>query len=63
VTDASLTEIVRVNAVTFAGSGALTSAALYTSSAYSGDAYVDDFRLVRWTGLETTISVGSEQIN
>jgi hypothetical protein len=33
---------------------------LYTSSAFTGDAYTDDFRVLRWTGAEVVPSIGAE---
>src|SRR5262249_44743029 len=38
-----------------------TSAALYTSSAFSGDGFADDFRLLKWTGAETSPTIGAEE--
>ncbi len=55
--------MVSVPNLTFAGSATMVSAAtVYSSSAFIGNALVDDFRVVRWTGAETTWSAGPEQV-
>jgi hypothetical protein len=62
VFDATLTLLVRVPGIAFAGgAGSLNAAMLYTSSAFTGDAYADDFRILRWTGAEVADTVGAEE--
>jgi hypothetical protein len=43
------------------GSGGLSAALFYTSSAFTGTAYVDDVRLLRWTGTEATTGIGPQE--
>ena len=62
VFDAAGTVLVRVPNVAFAtGAGGVTDALFYTSSAFTGTAFVDDVRLLRWTGTETTVSIGPQE--
>jgi hypothetical protein len=63
VVDATGTLLVRVPGIAFAsGAGGLTAALFYTSSAFTGTAFLDDVRLLRWTGIETTALIGAEEI-
>jgi len=62
VFDATLAPVVSVPNMPLAGSTpVIDTAMLYTSSAFAGPAYADDFHLTRWTGAETTFTIGSEQ--
>jgi len=62
VRDASLAPIVSVANVNFAGTASsVGSVLLYTSSAFTGVAYADDVRVVKWTGTEVGYSLGAEQ--
>ena len=63
VFDANGVLVVRVPGLAFAsGSGGLSSALFYTSSAFTGTAYLDDVTLLRWTGAEATAAVGAEEV-
>ena len=63
VVDASGALLVRVPGLAFAGgSGGLTVLMVYTSSAFTGTAFLDDVRLLRWIGTESTVTVGGEEI-
>jgi subtilisin family serine protease len=63
VFDANGVLVVRVPGLAFApGSGGLSSALFYTSSAFTGTAYLDDIRLLRWTATEATTAIGAEEV-
>ena len=59
----SMQEVVRQNGISFgnaANSTAISRAMLYTGTGYTGTAVADDFRLLRWAGVNIASSVGSE---
>jgi hypothetical protein len=60
--DAALRPLVTVPNIALAANvPSINSVLLYSSSAFAGTAFVDDFRALRWTGTETTITLGAEQ--
>ena len=62
VHDESMMELVRVEDIAFGhASPAIDQAMLYTSSGYTGYAYMDEFRLSRWCGEEIVVTLGDEE--
>ena len=63
VYDEMLQEIVHVNGINFGASTAgIISGMLYTSGAYSGTAFADDFRVCKLASTEPLILVGDEPV-
>jgi hypothetical protein len=62
VFDESMTELVRVEEIAFGNvSPSIDQAMFYTSSGYTGYAYMDGFRLSGWCGEEFTVTLGDEE--
>jgi hypothetical protein len=61
ILDESLTELVRVEGISFGNpSSAVNQAMFYTSSVYTGYVYMDGFRLSTWCGEDFTVTLGEE---
>jgi len=64
VYDNSYNELVAVSDISFGNaSSSITSGMLYTSSAYTGTAFADDYRVRKWAGVDPSTTVGEEEAN
>ncbi len=62
IVDESLAELLRVEGISFGTpSSAIDQAMFYTSSVYTGYAYMDGFRLSGWCGDEFVVTLGEEE--
>jgi predicted GH43/DUF377 family glycosyl hydrolase len=62
VLDGSMSELVRVDDIPFGNpSPDIDQAMFYTSSGYTGYAYMDGFRLSKWCGEEFLVTLGEEE--
>ncbi|MDD3642196.1 MAG: DUF2341 domain-containing protein [Candidatus Krumholzibacteria bacterium] len=60
--DEAMNEIVRVEDIAFGNAAySIDQAMIYTSALYTGEAWVDDFRLAKWCGTEFAASVGERE--
>jgi len=57
-----MSEIVRVEDIAFGNPTPLIDQAMiYTSSVYTGEAWMDDFRVTKWCGAEFTTVLGEQE--
>jgi len=64
VYDESMTEVVRVEGISFGNAASfIDSAMLYTSSGFLEDGHADDFRIRQWCGSDQGVAVGGEETN
>jgi hypothetical protein len=64
VRDETMTELVRVEEIAFGNAAAaIDEAMFYTSSGYTGNAYLDEFQLSGWCGEEFTVTLGEEEVH
>jgi hypothetical protein len=62
VLDDAMAEIVRVEGIAFGNpSSSIDQAMLYTSSVYTGEAWMDDFHVTRWCGAEFETVIGERE--